>query len=60
MVQVMEVGDIVMWQKTLGFSDDCFSLSVVIELCKDHFVRIQEVATGNRITVKKRFLSETQ
>ena len=56
----MKVGDIVMWQKTWGFSDDCFSLSVVIELWRDHFVRIQEVATGNRITVKKHFLSEIQ
>ena len=60
MVQVMEVGDIVMWQKTWDSGDDCLTLSVVIELWRDHFVRIQEVATGNRITVKKHFLSEIQ
>ena len=56
----MKVGDIVMWQKTWGSGDDCLTLSVVIELWKKHFVRIQEVATGNRITVKKHFLSEIQ
>ena len=56
----MEVGDIVMWQRTWDLDDkDCFTLAIIIKFgYYNDLVTIQEVATGIKTTVKPTFLSE--
>ena len=56
----MEVGDIVMWQRTWDLDDkDCFTLAIVLKFVGfKYMVEIQEVATGIKTTVMPTFLSE--